>query len=80
MDADLIRYEQYGKGHTLPTFWALCDACETIYQAGEDVVAVGVTRSSGAWSWVADADVAECIGRPLSVFRRTDKAVDPWWD
>ncbi len=68
---DLVAYREYGKGHTLPTSWALCDRCETIYTSGDDDAAVEVMRSS-AWSWVADDDVAECIRQPLAVFRRAD--------
>jgi hypothetical protein len=26
----------YGKGHTLPTFWTLCERCESLYAAGVD--------------------------------------------
>lgn len=70
--SDLVTYRQYGKGHTLPTFWALCDRCEEIYASGETAAAVDVMRSSDAWSWVADDDVAECIRKPLEVFRRAD--------
>ena len=68
---ELVAYREYGKGHTLPTLWALCDRCEVIYASGDDDAAVEVMRSSG-WSWVADEDVAECIRQPLVVFRRAD--------
>ena len=68
---DLVAYREYGKGHTLPTSWALCDRCERIYSSGDDDAAVEVMRSS-VWSWVADDDVAECIRKPLAVFRRAD--------
>jgi hypothetical protein len=68
---DLVSYREYGKGHTLPASWALCDRCETLYSSGDDDAAVEVMRSS-AWSWVGDQDVAECIRQPLAVFRRAD--------
>jgi len=73
--ADLVAYRQYGKGHTLPTFWTLCDRCEGIYASGDDDAAVEVMRTS-AWSWVADEDVAECVRQPLTVFRRADLGPD----
>ena len=68
---DLVAYREYGKAHTLPASWALCDRCEGLYASGDDDAAVEVMRSSG-WSWVADADVAESIRQPLAVFRRAD--------
>jgi hypothetical protein len=77
LDTRLTKYDEYGKGHTLPTFWALCDPCESIYQSGDDGAAIGAMHSSGAWSWVADEDVTECIGKPFAVFRRADKGGRP---
>jgi len=75
---DLLAYREYGKGHTLPTFWALCDRCERVYASGDDDAAVEVMRSYR--SWVTDEDVAECIRKPLAVFRRADlgsRRLDP---
>ncbi|MDH2413913.1 hypothetical protein [Nocardioides sp. CER19] len=68
---DLLTYRVYGDGYTLPTFWTLCDACEVMHASQDLDAAVTVMRSSG-WSWVADEDVAECILKPLAVFRRAD--------
>ena len=48
---NLVAYRAYGKGHTLPSSWALCDRCEMIYASGDDDAAVDVMRSS-AWAWV----------------------------
>ena len=70
--SDLVAYREYGKGHTLPTFWALCDRCEGIYSSGDVDAAVEVMRSSDVWSWVSVEDVAECIRKPLEVIRRAD--------
>jgi hypothetical protein len=69
----LVEYRVYGKGHTLPSFWGLCDSCEQTYRSGDDVPVIDLIRSAGAWAWVADDDVAECIGQPLAVFRRADR-------
>lgn len=74
---DLVAYCVYGKGHTLPTFWVLCDRCEQMYAAGDVDAAVQVMRSSDGWSWVADEEVAECIRQPLEVFRRSDLGARP---
>jgi hypothetical protein len=68
---DLVGYREYGKGHTLPSFWALCERCEGVYRTGDVDAAVEVMRSS-AWSGVEDDDVAECIRKPLAVLRRAD--------
>jgi hypothetical protein len=67
---DLLAYREYGNVYTLPTFWALCDRCERVYASGDDDAAVEVMRPSR--SWVADEAVAECIRKPLAVFRRAD--------
>lgn len=71
LDRDLVAYQEYGKGHTLPSFWALCDRCEQVYATGDDTAAVVLMRSG--WSGVADEHVAECIGGPLAVFRLADR-------
>jgi hypothetical protein len=71
LDRDLLTYQVIGKGQTLPTFWTLCGRCEEIYQSGDDDGAVAVMHAS-TWSWVADNEVTECIGKPLAAFRRAD--------
>lgn len=67
---DRLTYRQYGRGHTLPTFWALCERCEGVYTSGDDDAAVDVMRSH--WPNAGDEDVAECIRTPLAVFRGAD--------
>ena len=34
--SDKVRYREYDKGHILPTFWTLCERCESLYTAGAD--------------------------------------------
>ena len=65
---DLLSYREFGKEHTLPTFWSLCERCEEIYASGDDDAAVEVMRSS-SWAWVEADAVAESIRQPLAVFR-----------
>jgi hypothetical protein len=75
---DRLTYRQYGKGHTLPSFWALCDRCEGVYASGDDDGAIELMRTN--WPYADDEDVAECIRKPLAVFRRADlgsRRVDP---
>lgn len=31
-----VEFRAYNSGYTLPTFWTLCDSCETLYAAGDD--------------------------------------------
>ncbi len=71
--SDLVTYWLCGKGHTLPSFWALCDRCEGIYDTADEHAAVEVMRSSGGWSWVDEADVGECVQHALEMFRRADR-------
>jgi hypothetical protein len=71
--ADRVRYREYGKGHTLPTFWTLCDRCEDLYAAGDDQAAIEVMRTSPLWNWASDEDLDERVRQPLAVFRRADK-------
>jgi hypothetical protein len=71
--SDRVAYVKYGQGYTLPNFWALCERCEAVYASGDDDAAVEVMRSSeGGWSGVPDEDVAECVHKPLGVFRGAD--------
>jgi hypothetical protein len=74
--AGLVTYREYGKGYTLPSWWALCQRCEDLYSSGDDDAAVAVMRSS-AWDWVEDEDVDECLRQPLAVFRRADLGARP---
>jgi hypothetical protein len=67
---DRLTYRQYDKGHTLPSFWALCDRCEGVYASGDDDGAIELMRTH--WPYADDEDVAECIRKPLAVFRRAD--------
>jgi hypothetical protein len=71
--ADLVRYRVFGKGHTLPSFWTLCDRCEQIYASGDDESAVETMKTSDGWLWQTEEDVDELIRQPLAVFRRADK-------
>lgn len=79
LSPDRVTYEEYGKGHTLPRFWTLCDRCEGIYRSSDEDSAVEVMRTSIAstWAWVEDDDVEECVRKPLRVFRRADSGARP---
>jgi hypothetical protein len=70
LNPDLVTYREYGKGHTLPTYWCLCGRCEDLYQAGAEAELVAIMQD--AWQEVAE-HVDECIRKPLAVFRRADR-------
>jgi hypothetical protein len=74
LDPNLVRYRVYGKGHTLPTFWTLCDRCEQLYIAGDSASAVAVMMSTDEWACriTGDDDIDECVRQPLDVFARAD--------
>jgi hypothetical protein len=80
LDIALVTYREYGKGHTLPTFWTLCQRCEDLYQRPADLEIVEIMKASGGWFWESDEDVAECIQQPLAVFRRADRGGRPLGD
>ena len=67
-----MTYQVYGKGHTLPSFWTLCDRCEGIYRAGETETAVELMKEAQRGFWRTAEDVDQMIRRPLAVFTRAD--------
>lgn len=68
LDRNNIQYRAYGKGHTLPTYWTLCEQCEQIYQTGDDDAAINAMKNHWIWH-----DIDESIRKPLQTFRRADK-------
>lgn len=69
--ADSIRFRVYGKTHTLPTFWTLCDSCENLYVAGKDEMLVQrMSRIHGHWFWESPQDILETIRKPPQRQRR----------
>jgi hypothetical protein len=45
LDGDKSRFQLWGKRHTLPPYWALCDRCEGLYQAGDQEALVELKRA-----------------------------------
>ena len=74
---DRVRYRRYGKGHTLPGFWTVCDGCERLVAAGADHELLTVMKGSDGWLWTTDEDVQEDLGQALGVFRRADLGARP---
>lgn len=68
LDPAKIAYRAWGKGYTLPTFWALCDRCEQLDRDRNDEAIVALmTTVNGA------DDVNEDIRKPLAAFRDADQ-------
>lgn len=72
LDPERTGFLVYGKGHTLPTFWMLCDRCETVYRSGNDDDAVAIMRASRHPD-VDDRDVAELLRKPVAALRSSDR-------
>lgn len=71
--SDKVRYREYGKGHRLPTFWTLCERCESLYNAGADDELVDLMqRAAEGTTSQPRMYVDEVYRQPLAVFRRAD--------
>ena len=70
LDSSKTSYRAWNKGWTLPTFWAVCETCESKYRAGEDEDLVRVKAAAEA-DHVSDLD--EDAHTPVPVFRRADR-------
>lgn len=78
LDRTQVGYRVYGKGHTLPGFWTLCERCERRYAAGLDESLVRLLLASGnLGADIADEHVDEVVRQPLAVFRRADLGARP---
>lgn len=82
MDPAETRFRMYGRGHTLGSWWALCQVCEDAYQSGDEDRAVGrmmVLDSQWNIDWhMAERtgttfDLEESVRKPLRVFRAADR-------
>lgn len=69
LDSAKVAYRAWGNGYTLPSFWALCERCEQLYQDGDDEGIVAVQVAADA---TRGEDIGEDIRKPLAVFRRAD--------
>ena len=64
LDQARVRFRLYGKGYTLPTFWATCERCERLVVAGDDGVLVGLMAY--------EEDDVEARAASLAAFRASD--------
>jgi len=77
LDRALVTFTVFGKGHTLPHFWTLCDRCEQLYRAGDDEAILRLAVAEGSWAERTLIDVDEQVRRPFEVFRRADLGARP---
>ena len=68
---DRVQFRRFGKDDTLPSFWALCESCEQLYQDGEDDQLIALMKRAGGWIWQG-ADVEDVLRKPVDVFREAD--------
>jgi hypothetical protein len=68
LDSEKTQFRMWDKRHTLASFWALCDRCEGLYQAGDDEALVGLMSGRSRY-----LDVEEEVRKPLAVFRAADR-------
>ena len=80
LDRDLVTFTMFGKGHTLPHFWTLCDRCEQLYRAGDDEAILRLAVEEGGWPGGTLIDFDEEVRQPFEVFRRADLGARPLSD
>jgi hypothetical protein len=68
---DRVQFRRFGKDDTLPSFWALCESCEQLYQNGEDDQLIALMKLAGGWIWQG-TDVEDVLRKPVDVFREAD--------
>jgi hypothetical protein len=68
---DRVQFRRFGKDDTLPSFWALCESCEQLYQDGEDDQLIALMKLAGGWIWQG-TDVEDVLRKPVDVFREAD--------
>lgn len=78
-----VSYREFGKGHTLPTYWCVCGACEVLFRAGDDdelahrLVAAHYLSDPRPPHISADRWVDEMARKPVAVWRRADLGARP---
>ena len=81
-DRGRLRFRSYGREHTLPTFWTVCDGCELLVRSGDDdALVVRMTQSYGGGDDApaqSPGQVAEQVRQPLEAFRRADLGARPF--
>lgn len=69
LDPAHVRYRLFGKGYTLPTFWATCQRCEVLVASGDDSALMGLMLEG--------MHVAEVRAASLEAFRSSDLGPQP---
>jgi hypothetical protein len=66
LDRAHVQYRLDGKGHTLPTFWTVCERCETLVRRSDDAGLLRVMSGSD------EGDDTEERQSALRAFRASD--------
>lgn len=71
LSTERVQFRRFGAGQAVPSFWALCDSCERLYQDGEDDELISLMKSAGGWVWQG-TDVEDVLRKPVDIFREAD--------
>jgi hypothetical protein len=77
LDRELVIFRMFGRRHTLPHFWTLCERCEQLYRAGDDEAILRLAVEEGGWPGTTLIDFDEQVRQPFDVFRRADLGARP---
>lgn len=69
LDREKSQFQLWGKQHTFPSYWALCDRCEGKYQAGDEEALVEL-MGAGRHEY---SHVDEEVRTTLAAFRVADR-------
>ena len=70
---DSREYRLFGKGHTLPHYWMLCEWCESVSADGDDEALLRIMRPHQAFHIDGDDDPIEYLRPTLAAYRRADR-------
>lgn len=67
------RFLRWGKGHTLPQHWILCEWCETVSAEGDDETLLSIMRNHQASTMDDSEDAVESLRQTLAAYRWADR-------
>jgi len=76
LSTERVQFRRFGAGQTVPSFWALCDSCERLYQDGADDQLISLMKSAGGCVWQG-TDLEDVLRKPVDIFREADLGCRP---
>jgi hypothetical protein len=77
LDDNKVRFSLRGQGQTLSTYWALCDRCEALLQAGDDEGLVELMKSGREDSRYVDQEVRTTLAAFGAADRQVRRFAEP---